>query len=635
MRTLARFVRSHWGTLLFIALLFAGTNYVVRTKRPPGSMTVIEAQAMDMNQSGTPVGSVPVATEEVHAQPFVPTVTYTGSVVAYNDTDIVARVEGWVVDMPVYPGDRVQQGQLLMRLDSRERSARLQQAEAGAVAARHEREAMQREAEQMRAELEEAQRKRDSTRAMVERARRELESARQELEMARAEREEILAEIQAVEASNAYWQAEDARAENLLKAGAIAKEERQRTQAEAARARAELSQVHIRLAKAEARVKQAQAMLDAAEAQVIQAEREAQAMQAGVQRATAALQAVQAKIARAVAMQGQAEAARRAEAIVTSYTRIVAPVSGVITERLVSPGTLVMPGTVLLKLRTIDRVRLQANVAESDALGIQAGNPVTVTIAADPRFRLNARITSIFYAANPESRTVTVEAIVPNHTGKLLPGQYVVMEIAKGTPRRLISVPLSAVQRDVEGKPFVWVVQRDQAEGKTTYTCVMHPEVQSDKPGKCPKCGMDLVPQRRGGEYTAHRVNVTLGEGNGRRVAVLSGLREGDEVITQGNEYLKEGDPVTPVEWGLSAPKRLPEPSGEMPAMPGMEMSPQHGGHTQLLPSAGSRHQQHMDTPAGPAVYACSMHPEVRSNKPGDCPKCGMKLEKVEGGHQH
>lgn len=35
---------------------------------------------------------------------------------------------------------------------------------------------------------------------------------------------------------------------------------------------------------------------------------------------------------------------------------------------------------------------------------------------------------------------------------------------------------------------------------KVTYTCPMHPEVTSDKPGQCPKCGMDLVPKKTGGK---------------------------------------------------------------------------------------------------------------------------------------
>ncbi|MCZ2085810.1 MAG: lipoprotein, partial [Flavobacteriales bacterium] len=38
-----------------------------------------------------------------------------------------------------------------------------------------------------------------------------------------------------------------------------------------------------------------------------------------------------------------------------------------------------------------------------------------------------------------------------------------------------------------------WEDSHSQAAGLHTYTCPMHPEIISDKPGKCPKCGMDLV----------------------------------------------------------------------------------------------------------------------------------------------
>lgn len=71
-------------------------------------------------------------------------------------------------------------------------------------------------------------------------------------------------------------------------------------------------------------------------------------------------------------------------------------------------------------------------------------------------------------------------------------------------------------------------------------------------------------------------------------------------MIYAGYQSLREGDPVVPTTWGASGPLSLPPATGDHPE--------------------GTR-------PG--AVYTCPMHPEVRSNKPGKCPKCGMDLQPV------
>ena len=94
---------------------------------------------------------------------------------------------------------------------------------------------------------------------------------------------------------------------------------------------------------------------------------------------------------------------------------------------------------------------------------------------------------------------------------------------------------------------------------------------------------------------------MTVGLVNTHYVEIKSGLQEGDPVIYAGYESLKVGDPVVPTEWGPQGPLTLPPATGE-------EMA-----------AAGT-------------VYTCAMHPEVRMSKPGNCPKCGMKLVPVKAG---
>jgi hypothetical protein len=107
-----------------------------------------------------------------------------------------------------------------------------------------------------------------------------------------------------------------------------------------------------------------------------------------------------------------------------------------------------------------------------------------------------------------------------------------------------------------------------------------------------------------GGKWRAHQVAVTLGLANANYVEIKSGLNEGDQVIYRGQEGLLEGTPVTAT---LSGASDSSTPAG-----------------------AGTTAKPASDPPSG-KVYICPMHPEVKSDQPGKCPKCGMALMPQEG----
>ncbi|HLK54914.1 MAG TPA: efflux RND transporter periplasmic adaptor subunit [Chthonomonadaceae bacterium] len=572
------------GGLLTLVVVFVVVRHMVVTYRRPGAMTVMEAQAMDMSQSGTPLGAAPVAAEPVKARRFAPTVTYTGSVVAFNDTEVYPRVTGVLTALYVYPGQKVRAGQLIAQLDSAELASRLNEAAAASQAAQHElnmsgeerrlalaqERAAEAKAQGLRSALRDAQSQVVSAQVMREEAQREQEAV--EASLADAE-----ANVTAMQADADYWRNEITREEKLLGQGVVSREEYEREQSQAKTAQARLTQAQASkrekkatVAAAQSKVRQAEAAIAGAKARADQARADVQGAQADVTAAETTIALNQHHVAHRNAMAAQAAAQEQTARIVHSYTQIRAAQDGVVTERLASPGTLVQPGMALLRIQSTEPIRLQANVAETDLNGMHVGTPVTVTTPRDPSLRLQTRLTSVFNAANAQTRTVTVEALTPNPGSRLVPGQYIVMEIATAPPREALTVPTSAIRHDENQKPYVWTVVAAATAGKPVYTCVMHPDVRSDKPGKCPRCGMNLVLAKRGGKQMAHRVFVSLGVSDGEHTGIESGLDTDDLVIYHGYEYLNEGDPVVPTEWGISGPKALPEPSSEAPSMPGM-----------------------------------------------------------------
>ncbi len=114
-------------SLALLALVFLAVQWGVQRFKNPNQMGVIESMVMDMTIQ-VPPGETPVETEILTPQAFSAKTQYTGEAKAYNDTPIYPRVEGWLVSLPVYPGDTVRKGQLLAKLDSDELTSRYQAA---------------------------------------------------------------------------------------------------------------------------------------------------------------------------------------------------------------------------------------------------------------------------------------------------------------------------------------------------------------------------------------------------------------------------------------------------------------------------------------------------------------------------
>lgn len=625
-----KLVREHlWGLLLLVALLL-GSSFAVKTwkAKHPGSMTVIESQAMDMTVMKTPVGAVPVATEVVHLGKFTAKVRYTGSVVPLEEQIIYPRVEGWLKNLEVYNGDAIPKGRLIAVVDSPDLQTKLAEASAGHAAAASEIPKARFDAARMASERAAAQGEIDAAKGEVARAKATVSAA----EKAVVQKQK---EVKGSEANLEYWKAEIVRQEKLLKAGAVSLQEYQSEKAEATAAEAELENK--------------QAMLDEAKADVEAAKAEVVSKQSMVSvaalRAAAAESAVAAagqEIRQKSAMARQAGAMLNTAATVDSYRYIRAPFAGTLTKRYTSPGQFVTPSTAIASIVQIDKVRLQANVSDKDLAGIRVGAPITAHFAKDSNLAIDATVTSVSPLADQSSRTAVVEATVDNPGHKLVPGDSVTLDIAVSGVCDAITVPISAiVQKD--GHDAVWIVKAEAAKGKKLYTCTMHPEVSSDKPGPCPKCNMQLVPKVGDGNKKAHLVMVNTGATSGDRVEIVTGLSDGDEVINQGNTYLKEGDTVFPTEWTVDGPKELPKAPGmdSTQSMPGMAHKPDsavsvpqvkhESSETDSMPGMNRSPSPQPSPTRGEGVnrkwYVCPMHPHEMTHNPKDrCKICGMNL---------
>jgi membrane fusion protein (multidrug efflux system) len=199
------------------------------------------------------------------------------------------------------------------------------------------------------------------------------------------------------------------------------------------------------------------------------------------------------------------------QAIVAKKT-LRAPFAGHVGIRAVNAGQFISPGTVVVTLQALDPIFIDFYLPQQQLQQIKTGQAITTKVDAYPTNRFPGRITTIDPKVDPATRNVAVRATLPNGDRKLLPGMYATAEITTGEKQRFITLPQTAITFNPYGN-VVFVV----------------------KQGKDPAGKDGLI---------ATQTVVTTGSTRGDQIAVLSGLKEGDVVVTAGQTKLQNGAPV-------------------------------------------------------------------------------------------
>jgi len=267
---------------------------------------------------------------------------------------------------------------------------------------------------------------------------------------------------------------------------------------------AEAAQIHIensrvdaerrRLAQAEI---EAHARLNAAAAEADRAKRLVE-LKAYSQRQLETAEADR-KAAEAILAGVQEQIRALQTAPTASNYQVTAPISGTVVVLKKSPGEEVHAGEAILEIVALDRVWVEAPVYEKDLGRVKKDVAAIFTTAAFPDKEFQGRLVSIGSVVDEQSRAATAVFEVNNASGDLKLGMQANLRLGVGTKTKVLLVPKESIL-DNEGKKIVYVL-------------------------------------RTGEEF--ERRNVVVGDEYGGKVAIVSGVKTGERVVTQGAYQLK------------------------------------------------------------------------------------------------
>ncbi len=217
-----------------------------------------------------------------------------------------------------------------------------------------------------------------------------------------------------------------------------------------------------------------------------------------------------------------------------SYAVVTSPISGAVLARATEEGNLVQIGNELMRLGDFSQAKVTVQVSELDMAKVRLGGTANIKLDAFPKEQFTGKVIRISPAANPISRLLPVEIVIPNSTGKVGSGLLARATFAQSTVDRVV-IPLSALQDE-----------RINSQASTTDNQARNiappSNAASPPPNRTNGRVFVITPQGEQTKVTARLVR--LGQQIDGKVQVLSGLNPGDRYVSRAGKPLKDGDPV-------------------------------------------------------------------------------------------
>lgn len=226
--------------------------------------------------------------------------------------------------------------------------------------------------------------------------------------------------------------------------------------------------------------------------------------------AESAIKSIRAEVARAEASLDAAEAAVSQQRAIVSRHSVRAPFAGVVSRRIAEVGEWVNPGNGLVELVATDKLRFDFRVPQTWYAQIAQDTPVDITVDAAPGRVIAGHVKAIVPVKDPGARTFLLRVIAdsPEMTD-VTPGMSARAAVRVDTHRTGVVVPRDALLRYPDGRTTVWIVDGN------------------------------------GNETTVREQRVETGVEFGNLIEIRSGLAADIQIVTRGNEVLRDGQSVT------------------------------------------------------------------------------------------